>query len=115
MKPITVDRETQINRTAILEPGDQIIVESKRNTYTSHKSGGNIVVTYQGTNVVTFNDKTIILDPNGWWTKTTKRRMNQASEEYDLGYWVYQKTGQWYVDYKGKTHRFESGVVVLDR
>lgn len=118
MKRIKVDRVTQINEDVVLEPGDTIEVLAERGkTATSeyNLAGNYTVVNYQGTNVVSFNDRTIILDPHGWWTKTTKRRMNQASEEHDLGYWVYQKNGQWYCDYDGRTIPFADSALILDR
>jgi hypothetical protein len=39
----------------------------------------------------------VILNTDGWKTPTTKTRMNQASAQYGLGYHVYQKAGQWYI------------------
>lgn len=115
MMTYTVDREIKINEDTTLYPGQEIeLVETMVSTDISQKAG-NTIMSYRGTNVVSFNDKNINLDPNGWWTKTTKRRMNQASEEYNLGYWVYQKRGQWYVDYKDKTIPFNDGPVMLDR
>jgi len=63
------------------------------------------VINYQNTNIITFDSRTIILDPHGWWTRTTKRRMNQASDQHRLGFWVYQTDGRWYVDYDGRTKK----------
>jgi hypothetical protein len=48
-------------------------------------------------------------------TVTTKRRMNQVSNQFDLGYTVYQKDHKWYCDYKNKVYKFESGFVQLER
>lgn len=111
-----VTRPVQITESVSLQPGDKIeVVSESRNTTSKTVAGNNTIITYQGTNVVTFNNDTIILDPNGWWTKTTKRRMNQTSDEHNLGYWVYQKRGLWYVDYRGKTIPFNDGSIILDR
>ncbi len=60
-------------------------------------SDGVTRVTYHTTNVVTFDTDKITLRTGGWPTKTTKLRMNQASEQFDLGYRVYQKDFDWYV------------------
>jgi hypothetical protein len=72
-------------------------------------------VTYVDTVVVKFNDKTIHLNTGGWQTNTTKVRMNQVSNQYGLGYQVYQKKFIWYVDYKGETYTFKNKVLKLNR
>jgi len=41
--------------------------------------------------------------------------MNQASNEYDLGYQVFQKKGKWFVDFKGDTIPFEGKTLVLKK
>ena len=81
----------------------------KTNVYTD--DNGYKCVKYHDTDVVKFNDDYIILNHNGWVTDTTKKRMNQASDEYDLGFRVSQRKGQWYVDYAGFTHEWESAHV----
>jgi hypothetical protein len=58
---------------------------------------GKTHVNYRGTDVISFDDRTITLRSNGWETVTTKTRMNQASHEYNLGYSVYQEKRIWYV------------------
>lgn len=97
------------------DSGMTVYKESVPNTTELSLAGNTTVISYRNTPVVTFNDTTIILDPNGWWTKTTKRRMNQASEQHDLAYWVYQKQGKWYVDYRGRTIAFNGSALILDR
>jgi len=64
-------------------------------------------VIYHNTPVVSFNQEKIILDSNFWWTNTTKKRMNQVSDMFNLGFYVHQKNGQWYVDYQDKTYEFD--------
>ncbi len=73
------------------------------------------VVTYHGTDVVSFNEKEIILKTGGWKSVTTKLRMNQASNQYDLGYMVSQKDFSWFVTYKGKKILFDSDEIILNR
>lgn len=72
-------------------------------------------VTYHQTRVVSFDHDKIVLDTGGWKTATTKARMNQASNEYNLGYRVYQKDFEWFVAYKGQTIPFGGSRVVLLR
>ena len=76
---------------------------------------GFTVVTYHSTAVVIFDDKTITLDTGGWFSKTTKSRMTQASNQFDLGFRVYAKGGTWFVDFKGTTVEFDGNVVKLTR
>lgn len=76
---------------------------------------GVIRVVYHNTNVVTVApDKSVILYTGGYQTKTTKARMNQASHQFDLGYSVYQKDHDWYVEYQGATIKFEGKTLVLE-
>ena len=68
---------------------------------------GETEIIYHSTAVVTFNDETITLDDGGWSTNTTKTRMNQASNQFKLGYRVYSKDWKWYADYKGEVIPFQ--------
>ena len=72
-------------------------------------------VKYHDTVIVRFNYCAITLDNGGFFTVTTKRRMNQVSQEYNLGFSVYQKNFNWYVDYKGETIPFDGSKLTLER
>lgn len=76
-------------------------------------------VKYHQTDVVKFNDKVIELNTGGWFTVTTKLRLNQASAQFGLGYSVYQKKGEWFVKYFDGVHKFgdenNSDVHILTR
>ena len=74
-----------------------------------------MVCTYHSTDVVKWNDKHIRLYTGGWKTVTTKTRMNQVSNQFGLGYSVYQRKGKWYVDYNGVTQQFCGPLVVITR
>lgn len=39
----------------------------------------------------------VILFTNGYFTNTTKKRMNQFSDMFNLGYRVFQDKGEWFV------------------
>ncbi len=66
-------------------------------TVINHSNGATSVILYK-TEVVMFKpDGYITLDSGGWKTDTTRNRMNQASNQFNLGYRVYQKEGAWYV------------------
>jgi hypothetical protein len=47
--------------------------------------------------VVSFSADYVILRTGGWNTVTTKARMNQASNQFNLGYCVNQTNFIWYV------------------
>ena len=52
-------------------------------------------VTYHNTNVISFTDKIIVLNTGGYRTQTTKRRMNQAANQFGLGIEVLQRKLEW--------------------
>jgi hypothetical protein len=68
------------------------------------------MVCYHNTPVVKITDTDIILNTGGWYSATTKRRMNQASHSFGLGFAVYQVNFSWYVDYKGDTIPYEDNM-----
>ena len=77
-----MSQQTQVGRTAT----------------TIHRNGqGQTQVIYHSTPVVSFNDKFVVLQNHGWFTATTKTRMNQASHQFGLGFDVFQKNWDWYV------------------
>ena len=69
-------------------------------------------VCYHNTIVVEVTDDEIRLNSGGWRTNTTKRRMNQASLQYQLGIHVYQVNYSWYVGYNGKVYPFEDKMTI---
>lgn len=79
---------------------------------TVFKEGGWTKVVYHNTVVVKFNKNKIVLDSGMWFTNTTKTRMNQASNQFNLGFAVFQENFEWFVDYKGKTMKFKDGMVL---
>ena len=81
---------------------------------TVRKSEGITVVTYHKTDVVRFNKDWIVLNSNLWRTATTKARMNQASNEFDLGYVVSKNRHSkgWKVRYQGEVLDFLDNMVL---
>lgn len=73
---------------------------------------GGINVWFHGTLILTFDQERIILTSGGYKTATTKRRMNQASEEFDLGFRVYQEGYRWYVNYKNEKYVFAENLTL---
>lgn len=91
---------------------DQRIGQHKTKVITIN---GMTKVVYHDTAVVTFDDDDIILDTGGWWTRTTKARMNQAAQHFGLGYYVKQVHGDWVLTFQGEDHNFEANRITLDR
>lgn len=88
---------------------------SRIDTVGSHKTNvftqNNVTsVVYHNTAVVQFSPTKIVLDSGGYKTKTTKLRMNQTSNQYGLGFEVYQQNYEWFVKYRGKTLEFYDGM-----
>lgn len=75
---------------------------------------GSTEVVYHSTRVVIFNAELVVLNSGGWYSATTKTRMNQVSNTFHLGYQVFQKRHQWYVEFQGKTYPYSDGMR-LDR
>lgn len=74
---------------------------------------GNKHFVYHRTAVVTKRtDGSIVLDSGGWRTNTTRTAMNQASTQDGLGFQVYQRAKQWFVDMQGRTLPFADGMVL---
>lgn len=63
-----------------------------------HQHGENTYITYHSTDVVIFDAKSVRLQTGGWETATTKLRMNQASNQFGLGFKVFQKDFYWLID-----------------
>ena len=72
-------------------------------------------VCYHNTIVVSFDNKEIKLNTGGWFTNTTKTRMNQTSNQFNLGFRVYQKNYNWYVEYDNKIYSFDCNQLTLQR
>lgn len=69
-----------------------------RHTTVTRKPNGELRVTYHSTDVVTVHSLgAITLDTGGWRTVTTKTRMNQASNQFGLGFQVHQDEFAWFV------------------
>jgi len=72
---------------------------NKLSTYctTIAQAGDLIVVTYRKTQIVAFDRRYISLRTGGWDSVTTRRKMNQAANQFGLGYSVYRDKGESYV------------------
>ncbi|KKM66060.1 hypothetical protein LCGC14_1484950 [marine sediment metagenome] len=76
---------------------------------------GTTRVRYHDTDVVVFDDETIMLNTGGWRTVTTKTRMNQTANQYDLGFSVYQKNFEWFVQTAAGTWLMDGRTFSINR
>lgn len=76
---------------------------------------GGVQVTYHRTRIVDAIPSTVILDTDGWKGATTKKKMNQASHQFDLGYTIHQHKGEWYVTTKAGRFPFVADSFQFDR
>jgi len=74
----------------------------KKNTVVTHDGDGGFVVTLHGTDIVKVDRfGRITLKTGGYRTHTTRTRINQVSDEYALGFRVFQKNFTWYIEANG--------------
>ena len=81
------------------------------------------IVRLYETDIVSFDDESITLNHGGFKTATTKRRMNQVSEAFNLRFKVIQEDFIWFVEilaYKNdsliSTREFsKEGKVIISR
>lgn len=73
---------------------------------------GNMYVQYHSTRVVEWNQTSIILRSGGYQTTTTRTRMNQTANQFGLGFQVFQKSFEWFVEFKGQTLPFHDGMTL---
>lgn len=79
------------------------------------REGSATEIIYHGTKVVVFSKDTITLNTGGYKTATTKRRMNEVSDTFALGFTVNQIKGQWIVGFKGQDYEMSGDRLILDR
>lgn len=84
-------------------------------TTVSNNGYGQTVCTYHQTAVVTWDDSTIELDTGGYNTVTTRRRMNQVSNVYNLGYQINNVHKETIVTWRGREYPYLGERVRLGR
>lgn len=76
----------------------QLHTISKNNTAIIHSNGHpEAVILHQTTILRLNNDSTISLDTGGWLTPTTITRINQAANQWGLGFTASRKGGEFSV------------------
>lgn len=71
-------------------------LSSYKTVWIDNEEGG--LVIYQHTKIVEWdNNGNVTLNSDGWETVTTKRKMNQASNQFCLHFGVIQRDHKWFV------------------
>lgn len=104
-----------IARGAVSIPRRLFGCVTKNNTTMRQEDSWTIVRLHE-TDIVRFNDDVIVLNTGGWFSVTTKARMNQVAERFVLSFRVYSEDGGWVVCHNPESggHVFEPGSVVYD-
>jgi hypothetical protein len=85
----------------------------KRNTTITRGTDGSVSVRYHSTDVVMVTARGVVtLNTGGWRTVTTKTRMNQAANQFGLGFMVSQKDRVWTVRVLGRDGDWSKARVV---
>lgn len=79
---------------------------SKNNT----KIDGGVVWLHQTAIVEVDDNMNITLNSGGWRTATTKTRMNQVANEWNLGFQVFQHDFNWFLLVNGKERLFRDNM-----
>ena len=87
--------EDRYGETAVVLHGTPVVKVKRVNAQFNNALDGSVLIEGKGSGLGIW---TITLNSGGYRTATTKRRMNEVSEEYDLGFKVYQKNVDWYID-----------------
>ena len=79
--------------------GQSFTVRGIKKKATSYeKSGEEIIFRLYHTNIVIICKHKVVLNSGGYRTATTKRRMNQILEEYNINYRIGVYKGDWYIN-----------------
>tara|TARA_A100001201_G_scaffold128868_1_gene114058 strand:+ start:877 stop:1224 length:348 start_codon:yes stop_codon:yes gene_type:complete len=81
-----------------------------------YRNENNLIVRYWFTDIVTITNDSIILNNGGYYTATTKKRMNQVSLQFGLGFNVFQKDYEWFVQTsENKIFCFQQNSVIIPK
>lgn len=72
-------------------------------------------VSYFGNDIVSFNEKSVVLRTCGWPTKLTMSRMNDASTQFNLGYCISAKKFEWIIKTAHSAQKFATTQFILNR
>ena len=104
--------EQQINR-AVVNKNDW----SNSNTVVDYNSNTNcstVVLHRTAIAVYDHNTQALKLNTGGWYSVTTKSRLNAILSEVMYGAGVFQKNFNWFLSYNNQTHNFNDGMILCN-
>lgn len=78
-----------------IKTGKSTLTKLAGNTYSYYDNNNVYTIKYHNTDIVKMVDDKITINNGGYYTKTTKERLNTFLFRYD--YYIYQKDFQWYI------------------
>ena len=104
--------EQQMNR-AVVNKNDW----SNSNTFVEYNSNTNcstVVLHRTAIAVYDHNTQALKLNTGGWYSVTTKSRLNAILQELIAGARVYQKNFDWFLSYNNSTHDFNDEMILCN-
>ena len=104
--------ETQMNQ-AVVNKNDW----SNSNTFVTYNESTNcstVVLHRTAIAVYDHNTNALKLNTGGWYSVTTKSRLNAILQGLMFGASVYQKNFDWFLNYNNQTHDFNDGMILVD-
>jgi len=102
--------EQQMNRAVVNK-----INWSNSNTFVDYNSNTNcstVVLHRTAIAVYDHNTQALKLNTGGWYSNTTKSRLNAILSELIAGASVFQRDFIWYLSYNNSTHDFNDGMIL---
>ena len=102
--------EQQMNRAIVNKNG-----WSNSNTFVDYNSNTNcstVVLHRTAIAVYDHNTQALKLNTGGWYSVTTKSRLNAILQGLIAGASVYQKNFEWFLSYNNQTHDFNDGMIL---
>ena len=90
---------------------------SNSNTFVEYNENTNcstVVLHRTAIAVYDHNTQALKLNTGGWYSVTTKSRLNAILSEVMYGARVYQKAFDWYLSYNKSTHDFNDGMILVN-
>ena len=90
---------------------------SNSNTFVEYNSNtdcSTIVLHRTAIAVYDHKNQALKLNTGGWYSVTTKSRLNAILDEVKWGCKVFQKNFDWFVSYNGQTQSFWDGMILID-
>jgi len=104
--------EQQMNRAVVNK-----INWSNSNTFVEYNENTNcstVVLHRTAIAVYDHNTNALKLNTGGWYSVTTKSRLNAILQGLMFGASVYQKNFDWFLNYNNQTHDFNDGMILVD-